>query len=238
MKTSTYKHDPSTKTPEQQANERAIQLKYGNDGEEHYLNWLRAKYPEYKWELFKNENAPNDILGRHKNRWTKEIISIEIKSKRYVREKNKYHSFNKSKLDWIKKKMNEGYIFRAYIVMNLLKEYQAPLTPYNFNNAGQFIIHEITPNKLAENVGKLEIAWDYIDKKSGKRVKEYADEYDEMYMETELKNEFRDIINYGIQIENDFWEDHNGFVFPKVVKVWKRDIGKKLKLCGHKWKSI
>ena len=56
-------------------------------------------------------------------------------------------------------------------------------------------------------------------------------------METELKNEFRDIINYGIQIENDFWEDHNGFVFPKVVKVWKKDIGKKLKLCGHKWKS-
>lgn len=241
----TYFNRQSTKTPEQQALERKINLKYGNDGEEHYLEYLRTNYKKYTWEKteikLKNEKGQYcavDIIGY--NHDDKVIISIEIKSKRYVRgdSSHKYHAFNKSKLDYIKEKMNEGYMFRAYIVMNLLKTPQKPLSNYNKENAGQFIIHEITRDKLASNVGIKE-TWSYFCKKTKRLIEDEADFHDEMYEETELYNSHRNIVNYGIRIHDTFWENHDGFKFPKQVKmkVYKVRNGEKiLKKSYYSWR--
>lgn len=221
----TYFERKSNKTPEEKAFEKKINLEYGADGEEHYFNYLKTNYKKYTWEKteikLKNEKGEYcavDIIGY--NHDDKVIISIELKSKRYVRgdKYHNYHTFNRSKLDYIKEKMNEGYMFRAYVVMNLLKIPQAPKTPYNKENAGQFIIHEITKDKLASNVGIKE-TWSYFCKKTKRLIDDEADFHDEMYEECELYNSHRDIVNYGIRIHNTFWETHEGFIFPKQVKM-------------------
>lgn len=158
--------------------ERAINKKYGKDGEVKFLEILNTIYGnKYIWTMFENNwesvdfyGIPNDNDNDYdlKTGYKADIV-IELKSKRTlcdpITQKTKsgvngnskcfngnLHFCNWTKYLDIKKRLKEGRINKAFIVFDYLKkEVTNNLSTYDKKNSGDYYFHEITNNSILES---------------------------------------------------------------------------------------
>lgn len=126
-----------------------------------------------KWEAVDFYGIPregnNDTYDHKKGKGKVEVV-IELKSKRLLCDKvslrtrcavksqnpkyvapysGKFHFMNWSKYEYIKKRFDLKTIKRAFMVFDYMKtECEHNLTEYDPKNAGHYIFHEITPQKV------------------------------------------------------------------------------------------